>query len=70
MFAANSMDFGLVGGMVVGCVVFSAKGIIHRTIRVHLWPQMIVLPRYTIVQPILEKVTVHPTLHIMAMDRS
>ncbi len=69
-FAANSMEIGLVVGMVVGGVVFSAKGIIHRPVRKHLWPQTIVLPRYTIVQLILEKVTVHPALHIVTMDRS
>ncbi len=70
MFAANSMEIGLVVGMEVGGVVISAKGIIHRPVRVHLWPQMIVLLRYTIVQPILEKVTVHPGYHIVIMDRS
>jgi hypothetical protein len=69
MFAANSMEIGLVVGMEVGGVVISAQGIIHRPVRVHLWLQTIVLPRYTIVQPILEKVTVHPTLHIVMMDR-
>ncbi len=69
-FAANSMEFGLVVGMVVGGVVFSAKGIIHRPIRVHLWLQMIVLLRHTIVQPILEKMMVHPALHIVTTDRS
>ncbi len=69
-FAANLMEIGLVVGMDVGGVVISAKGIIHRPVRVHLWPQMIVLPRYMIVQPILEKVTVHPALHIVMMDRS
>ncbi len=69
-FAANLMEFGLVVGIVAGGVVFSAKGFIHRPVRVHLWPQMIVLPRYTIVQPILEKVTVHPALHIVTTDRS
>ncbi len=57
-------------GMVVGGVVFLAKGIIHRPVRVHLWLQMIVLLGYTIVQPILEKVMVHPALHIVTMDRS
>jgi hypothetical protein len=50
--------------------MLSAKGIIHRPVRVHLWLQMIVLPRYTIVQQILEKVTVHPALHIVTTDRS
>ncbi len=42
MFAANLMEIGLVVGMVVGGIVFLAKGIIHRPVRVHLWPQMIV----------------------------
>ncbi len=70
MFAANLMEIGLVVGMVVGGVVFSAKGIIHRPLRVHLWLQTIIWPRYMIVQPILEKVTVHPALHIVMADRS
>ncbi len=69
-FAADLMEIGLVVGMEVGGVVISAKGIIHRPVRVHLWPQMIVLPRYTIVQSILEKVMVHPMLHIAMTDRS
>ncbi len=69
-FVANLMEFGLVVGMVVGGAVFLAKGIIHRPVRVHLWPQTIILPRYTIVQPILEKVMVHPALHIVITDRS
>ncbi len=69
-FAANSMEIGLVVGMVVVGRVFSVKGIIHRPVRMHLWPQMIVLLRYTIVQPILEKVMVHPALHIVTTDRS
>jgi hypothetical protein len=69
-FAANSMEIGLVVGMGVGGVVISVKGIIHSPVRVHLWPQTIVLPWYTIVQPILEKMTVHPTLHIVTTDRS
>jgi hypothetical protein len=65
------MDVGHVVGMEVGGVVSSGvKGIIHSPVRVHLWPQMIVLPQYTIVHPILEKVTVHPTLHIVPTDRS
>ncbi len=64
------MEIGLVVGMGVEGVVISAKGIIHRPVRVHLWPQMIVLLWYMIEQPILEKVTVHPTLHIVMTDRS
>ena len=54
------MEIGLVVGMVVGGVVFSVMGIIHRPVRVHLWLQTIVWLRYMIVQPILEKVMVHP----------
>ncbi len=69
-FAANSVEIGLVVGMVIRGVVFSAKGIIHRPVCVHLWLQTIVLPQYTIVQPILEKVTVHPALHIVTIDSS
>jgi hypothetical protein len=69
-FAANLMEIGLEVGMGVGGVVMSVKGIIHNPVRVHLWPQTIVLLRYTIVQPILEKVTVHPALHIVTTDRS
>ncbi len=68
-FAANSMEIGLVVGMVVGGVVFSAKGIIHSPVRMHLWLQTIILLQYTIVQPILEKVMVHPALHIVTTDR-
>ncbi len=70
MFTANSMEIELVVSMVVGGVAFLAKGIIHRPVRVHLWPQMIVLLRYTIVQSMLEKVMVHPALHIVMTDRS
>jgi hypothetical protein len=70
MFAAKLMEIGLVVGMVVGGVVFSAKGIIHRPVRVHLWPQTIVRPRYMIVQPILEKVMMHLALLIVTMYRS
>ncbi len=68
--AANLIEIGLVVGMEVGGVVISVKGIIHSPLQVHLWPQTIVLPQYTIVQPILEKVTVHPALHIETMGRS
>ncbi len=69
-FAAKSMEIGLVVGMEVGGVVISVKGIIHSPEQVHLWPQTIVLPRCTIVQPTLEKVMVNPALHIVTMDRS
>ncbi len=70
-FAANSMNVGHVVGIEVGGAVRSeVKGFIHSPVRVHLWPQTIVLPQYTIVHPILEKVTVHPVLHIVTTDRS
>ncbi len=64
------MEIGLVVDMEVGGVVISVKGIIHSPVQVHLWPQTTVLPRYMNVQPILEKVMVHPALHIVMMDRS
>ena len=70
MFEANSMEIGLVVGMEVGGVVISVKGIIHSPVRVHLWPQTIVLLWYMIVQPILENVMVHPALHIVTTDWS
>jgi hypothetical protein len=70
MFAANSVEIGLVVGMVAGGVVFSAKGIIHKPLRMHSWPQTTVRPQYMIVQPILDKLTVHPALHILTTDRS
>ncbi len=69
-FPANSMDIGLVVGIVVGDAVFSAKGIIHRPLRLHLWPQTIVRPWYMIVQSNLEKLRVHPPLHIVMVERS
>ena len=49
-----------VGG--VSCVFLSLMGIIHRPVLVHLCPQMIALPLYLMVQPILLKVTSHPAL--------
>ena len=70
-FTANLMELGLVADMEVGDVVISGvKGIIHSPVQVHLWPQTIVLLRYTIVQTILEKVMVHPTFQIVTIDRS
>ncbi len=69
-FTANSMEIGLVVDMEVGGVVISVEGIIHSPVQVYLWPQTIILPRYMIVQLILEKVMVHPALHIVTTDRS
>ncbi len=70
-FAANSIDVGHVVGMEVGGVVsLGVKGIIHSPMHVHLWLQTILLPWYTVVHPVLEKVTVHPALHIVMTDRS
>ncbi len=69
-FTANSMEIGLAVGIEVGGVVISAQGIIHRPVQVHLRPKRIVLPQYTVVQPVLEKVMVHSVLHTVTMDKS
>ena len=42
------------------------RGAIHQPVLVHLCPQTIVRPRYTVVQLIFVKVTVHPALHMMS----
>jgi hypothetical protein len=39
------------------------RGIIHNPVRVHLVPQIITLPRFMIVHPILVKTTLQPALH-------
>jgi hypothetical protein len=44
-------------------------GIFQRPVRMHLWPQTIVQPRYTMEHPILVKVTVQLALHIATTDR-
>ena len=41
----------------------TCRGTIHKPFLVHLCPQTIFWPRYTMVQLILVKVTVHPALH-------
>ena len=67
-------------GSAVGCICslpcWSAvwmsellRGTIHKPVLVHLCPQMIVRPRYTMVQLIFVKVTVHPALHMMTTER-
>ncbi len=45
------------------------RGTIHKPVVVHLCPQMIVRPQYTMVQLIFVKVTVHPTLHMVTTER-
>jgi hypothetical protein len=45
------------------------RGAIHKPVLVHLCPQTIVWPRYTMVQLIFVKVTVHPPLHIVTTER-
>jgi hypothetical protein len=45
------------------------RGTIHKPVLVHLCPQMIVRPRYTMVQLIFVKVTVHPALHMVTTER-
>ncbi len=41
----------------------ACSGIIHRPVRVHLFPHIIVRPRYVMVHPIFVKSTSHPALH-------
>ena len=48
--------------VVVGCLL-ACSGIIHRPVRVHLLPHIIVRPRCVIVHPIFVKSTSHPALH-------
>ena len=45
------------------------RGTIHKPIFVNLCPQTIVWPRYTMVQLIFVKVTVHPALHLVTTER-
>jgi hypothetical protein len=69
-------------GLAVGCVCslepaggFVAwameplRGTIHKPVLVHLCPQTIVRPRYTMVHLIFVKVTVHPALHMVTSKR-
>ncbi len=44
------------------------RGTIHKPVRVHLLPQMMVRPWQMVVQLILVKVTVHPALHMVMME--
>ncbi len=56
-------------GAVVGLVVRSpVRGIIQRPVHVHLCPHTMVQLWYTMVQPILVIVMVHPALHIVITD--
>ncbi len=41
----------------------ACSGIIHRPVRVHLFPHIIVRPRCVMVHPIFVKSTSHPALH-------
>ncbi len=43
------------------------RGTIHKPVLVHLCPQIIVWPGYTMVQLIFVKVTVHPPLHMVCV---
>jgi len=45
------------------------RGTIHKPVLVHLCPQMIVRPLYSMVQLIFVKVTVHPALHMVTTKR-
>jgi hypothetical protein len=53
-----------------GAFASSERGIIHRPVLVHLWPQTMIQPQYTMVHSILVKCTVQPTLHRVTTDRS
>ena len=53
-----------------GSVAPSESGINHRPVRVHLWPQTIVRPRYVIVHPIFVNLTMHPALHKVTAESS
>ncbi len=46
------------------------RGTIHKPVLVHLCPQIIMRPRYILVQLIFVKVTVHPVLHMVTTERS
>jgi hypothetical protein len=55
-----------------GAVVWASehlRGTIHKPVLVHLCPQTIVWPQYTMVQLIFVKVTVHPALHMVTTEK-
>ena len=56
-----------VGGLAARAWV-PCRGTIHKPVLVHLCPQTIVRPRYTMVQLIFVNVTVHPALHIVTTE--
>ena len=69
-------------GLAVGCVCLleiaggavtwaseHLRSTIHKPFLVHLCPQTIVRPRYTMMQLIFVKVTGHPTLHMVTTER-
>ena len=43
---------------------------VHKPVLVHLCPQTIMWPRYTMVQLIFVKVTVHPAMQMVTTERS
>ena len=67
-FAASSSG-GVVVGAVAGLEGVVVRGTIHRPVRVHFRPQMMVRPRKVILQPILEKLMSQPALQIVTMER-
>jgi len=58
-----------IAGGAVACASEHLRGTIHKPLLVHLCPQTIVQPRYTMVQLIFVKVTVHPALHMVTTER-
>ena len=77
MLAAMAMVGSAVGCVCLletagGAVTWASehlRGTIHKPVLVHLCPQTIVRPQYTMVQLIFVKVTVHPVLHIVTTER-
>ena len=55
-------------GVLVGFVVVSLTGTIHKPVLVHLLPVSTILPLYLTMQPILLKVTSQPALHSLTTD--
>ncbi len=68
--AANA-KMGLAVGvrLVVWFPAILVRGTIYKPVRVHLWPHTIVRLWYKMVQLILMKVTMHPALNIVKMER-
>jgi hypothetical protein len=69
LVANVEMDLVVGVGPVAWLSVIWVMGTIYKLVQVHLWPHTIVRPGYMMVQLILVKVTMHPVLHIVTMER-